>query len=611
MNKLNRLFAFILIATTLFFQVSTFAQQSTGSSQKTIASVAPDATNLGDLDDFINKQLDVWKVPGLAVAIVQDGKVILSKGYGWRDVKNKKPVTSKTLFAIGSSTKSFTVTSLASLVRQGKLEWDKPVREYLPDFKLYDPTATEHMTPRDLVTHRSGLPRHDFMWYNSPLTREELFKRLRYLEPNKDFRSTFQYQNLMFMTAGYLAGRVANTTWEETVRKNIFTPLSMSSSNFSITDMQKSADYSLPYQKDPREEVRDIPFRPIDEVGPAGSINSNVEDMIRYVQMHLNKGKFEAQQVLSAADVNDMQTPQMVIPGALNFAEVGHTQYGMGFFITSYRGNKLVHHGGNIDGFTALVSFMPNSNIGLVILSNLNGTPLPQIISYNIYDRLLKLDQVAWSDRLKDQEAKTKASQDESNKRGLSPRKMGTKPSHDIKEYVGEYEHPAYGVVKIDRDGGDLRIAFHDFSAPLVHFHYDVFLAHDKQINRLEGIKVQFKMDIDGDISSLSVPFEPAVKDIIFTRMADHHMFDKAFLEGFAGQYQLGPTTITVALREDNTLVLTIPGQTPYDLVPFQGSRFRLKGMNGYNVEFNTDKSGKTIELVFFQPNGATAAKRK
>ncbi len=610
MNKLTRLFALILIATTLLFPISSLAKQTANSNQNAIASVKPDATNLGDLDEFINKQLDVWKVPGLAVAVIQDGKVILSKGYGWRDVKNKKPVTSKTLFAIGSSTKSFTVTSLASLVRQGKLEWDKPVREYMPDFKLYDPTATEHMTPRDLVTHRSGLPRHDFVWYNSPLSREEIYKRLRYLEPNKDFRSTFQYQNLMFMTAGYLAGRVANTSWEETVRKNIFTPLAMTASNFSIAEMQKSDDYSLPYQKDARDEVIDIPFRPIDEIGPAGSINSNVEDMIRYVQMHLNKGKFEAQQILAAADENEMQTPQMVIPGPLPFSEVGHTQYGMGFFITTYRGHKLVHHGGNIDGFTALVSFLPQDNIGLVILSNLNATPLPQIISYNIYDRLLKLDQVAWSDRLKEQEAKTRASQEDAAKRGLTSRKTGTKPSHDIKDYVGEFENPAYGTVKIDRDGENLKITFHDFSSRLGHYHYDVFQAHDQGINRLEGIKVQFKMDINGDITSLSIPFEPSVKDIVFNRAADRRMFDKAFLEPFVGQYLLGAQTVIVGLRE-NTLIVTLPGQTPYELIPFQGARFQLKGLSGYTVEFHSDNSGAPTELVFYQPNGNFVAKRK
>src|ERR1700733_11036066 len=180
------------------------------------------AQKLDGFDAFANNELRDWKCDGFAIAIVQDGKVILSKGYGLRDVKKNLPVTEKTLFAIGSSTKSFTVTSLGVLVDQGKLDWDKPVRQYLPDFQLMDETVTERMTPRDLVTHRSGLPRHDLMWYAAPFTREEIYNRLRYLEPSKDFRASFQYQNLMFMTAGYLAGRVAGSSWESVVKSRIF-----------------------------------------------------------------------------------------------------------------------------------------------------------------------------------------------------------------------------------------------------------------------------------------------------------------------------------------------------------------------------------------------------
>src|SRR5580658_3208676 len=224
------------------------------------SAVLGSAQKFDGFDAFANQELRDWKCDGVAIAIVQDGKVILSKGYGLRDVKKNLPVTEKTLFAIGSATKSFTVTSLGTLVEQGKLDWDKPVRDYLPDFRMWDQFATERMTTRDLVTHRSGLPRHDLMWYNSPFSRQELFERLRYLEPNKDFRTTFQYQNLMFMTAGYLGGHVAGTTWEQLVRKAIFKPLKMTSSNFSITDSQKSADFSQPY-KVANDVVVDVPFR--------------------------------------------------------------------------------------------------------------------------------------------------------------------------------------------------------------------------------------------------------------------------------------------------------------------------------------------------------------
>ena len=315
-------------------------------------STAADAPNTFEgFDSFAQQVLTDWKCAGFAVAVIQDGNVIYSKGFGLRDIKNNQPVTPKTLFAIGSSTKSFTVTSLGVLVDQGKIEWDKPVKDYLPDFKMMDQFATDRMTPRDLVTHRSGLPRHDRMWLNSPFTRQEIFERLRYLEPNKDFRTTFQYQNLMFMTAGYLAGHVAGMSWEDHVRKVIFEPLGMTASNFSVSEMQKAADHSQPYTV-VKGEVREIPFRNIDTIGPAGSINSNVEEMAKYVTMHLQHGKG----IISAKNSAEMQSPQMSISGPpAENKELGAQSYGMGFFLTSYRGHYLVHHGGNIDGFSALV----------------------------------------------------------------------------------------------------------------------------------------------------------------------------------------------------------------------------------------------------------------
>ena len=256
-----------------------------------ILSFAANTTQPFDgFDSLASQVLKDFNCVGFAIAVIKDGQVTFAKGYGLRDQKSNQPVTAKTLFAIGSSTKSFTVTSLGVLVDQGKLDWDKPVRSYLPDFQLMDPVASEHMTPRDLVTHRSGLPRHDRMWINSPLSRQEIFERLRFLEPNKDFRASFQYQNHMFMTAGYLAGRVSGMSWEDHVRKVIFEPLGMSSTNFSVAGMERAPDHSQPYSL-VKEQIREVPFRNIDTIGPAGSINSNVEDMAKYVIMHMQHGK--------------------------------------------------------------------------------------------------------------------------------------------------------------------------------------------------------------------------------------------------------------------------------------------------------------------------------
>jgi CubicO group peptidase (beta-lactamase class C family) len=572
--------------------------------RKIILVVAAGALAVGQkldgFDAFANQELRDWKCDGFAIAIVQDGKVILSKGYGLRDVKKNLPVTEKTLFAIGSSTKSFTVTSLGVLVDQGKLDWDKPVRDYLPDFRLWDQFATERMTPRDLVTHRSGLPRHDLMWYNSPFSRQELFERLRYLEPNKDFRTTFQYQNLMFMTAGYLAGHVAGTTWEQLVRKVIFEPLKMTSSNFSVTDSQKSADYSLGYQV-VNDIAVDMPFRNIDSIGPAGSINSNIEDMVRYVMMHLAKGKG----VVSATNEMQMMMPQMAIQAPSPDKELGDLSYGMGFFVTSYRGHKFVHHGGNIDGFSALVAFLPQDNIGLVILTNQNSSPLPAVVAYNVWDRLLGLDQVDWTARIKQQRALTKASEQEAKQKGYTTQRTGTHPSHELAEYAGEYEHPGYGIVKIEYASGALKIDYHGLGGVLTHFHYDVFEVPKDDVNPFSEEKVAFHSSLAGEIDSLGIPFESTLKDITFIKLGDRSMTQKTFLLPLTGDYQRGPLLAAVSLKGDSALTLTLPGQPVYNLVPVHGTKFNIKELNGYSVEFKGD------DLVFYQPSGTFSATRR
>jgi CubicO group peptidase (beta-lactamase class C family) len=565
---------------------------------------------LAGFDEFVEKALRDWKVPGVAVAVVRDDEVILSKGYGLRNIKQKLPVTSKTLFAIGSSTKSFTVLSLGLLVEDGRLDWDKPVRDYLPAFRLHDQAATERMTPRDLVTHRSGLPRHDLVWYNSESSRKEMFERLRYLEPSRDFRSTYQYQNLMYMTAGYLAGHIADMPWEMFVKERIFKPLGMANSNFSVNESQTTGDFAVPYGKE-KDEIKEIGFRNIDEIGPAGSINSSVEDLIRYVRLHLNGGKTQTGRLLSGSNISQMHMPQMVMPGALRWPELGHQQYGMGFFVTSYRGRKLVHHGGNIDGFSALVSFMPQDKTGIVILTNMGGTPLPTLLSYNIYDRLLNLEAVDWTARLKDDERKGKEAQEEAKKRGFTAQKQGTRPSHEFKEYAGDYEHPGYGILKVALDGDGLRTTFNRLGGPLRHFHYDVFEVAESDLNPLSKLKLRFQTNLQGEIDAVLVPMESSVKEIAFTRAPDRSMMDRAFLEPLAGDYALGATPVTITLRGDGKLILSLPGQTSSELVGVSGTKFHIKGLTGFSVEFKKDASGAVADLVFYQPNGTFVAKRK
>ncbi|HXE74801.1 MAG TPA: serine hydrolase [Candidatus Xenobia bacterium] len=561
---------------------------------------------LDGFDAFVEEQMKVWKVPGLAVAVVKEGKVVHLKGYGQRDVERNLPVTPQTLFAIGSITKSFTVAGLATLADEGKLDWDKSVREYLPEFRLFDPMASERMTPRDLVTHRSGLPRHDALWYNSTFTRKEMVERLRYLEPSRDLRTTFQYNNLMFLTAGYLAEKLSGMGWEEFTRQRILAPLGMARSNFSVLDSERSNDFARPYEK-AKQEVKGVPFRVIDNMAPAGSINSSVEEMSRYLMMLMNKGKYEGKQVISENYATQMQTPQMPTPAPSPWKELGHTSYGMGLFVTSYRGHRHVHHGGAIDGFIAFLSFLPDDNVGVVVLTNLSPSPLPTVVAYNVYDRFLGLEPVAWSQRLKEQQDKMEAAEEEAKKKGYTPRVEGTQPSHKLTDYTGEYEHPGYGVLWIEAEGSDLKLTFNRIVSPLKHFHYDIFEVPENPLDPFERAKVQFLMNARGEIDRVLVPMEPNVKEIVFARKAAAEMRQRAFLEPLTGEYVLGAQTVTVTLQGDDTLKLTVPGQRPYELVPRSGMTFDLKGLTGFSVEFKKD----TGELVFYQPNGTFVAKRK
>jgi len=590
------------------------------------AQQAPESTPaaLGDLDPTVAQVMKDWKVPGLALAVVQNGKVILVKGYGLRDRERNLPVTPQTLFAIGSITKSFTVTTLGTLVDEGKLDWDKPVRDYLPGFTLYNELLTEHLTTRDMVTHRSGLPRHDLVWYSSDFSRADLVRRLRYLEPSKDLRQTYQYNNLMFMTAGYLAAQILGTTWEVAVRQRVLDPLGMTHTNLSVNDSPKSPDFGQPYglnKVNGEEVVTRIPFHNIDQIGPAGSINSCAEDMARYLLFHMNRGKFEGKQILSENNASQMQSPQMVIQGEPEFKEEGTSSYGMAFSISTYRGHKIVEHGGAIDGFRALLAFLPQDNVGAVALINLDGSPVPGIIVDNVFDRLLGLDQIPWDQRYLEIDKKTKQQEEAAKAGGYTSPVPGTHPSHDLKDYAGQYENPGYGVLTItqegadsdNRSGNDFQMALNTkITSPLRHFHYDIWQVPENELDPLAKTLVTFHTDAKGLISSVSAPFEPTVKDIVFTRVPEKRMRERSFLEPFTGEYELPGQTLTISLRGNDTLVATLPGRPAMELVPDHGTTFKVTGVySNFTIEFQQDASGKVTGAVLTEASGTSVVKKK
>ncbi|OAX50472.1 serine hydrolase [Paenibacillus sp. AD87] len=484
---------------------------------------------LNGLDDFVEEQLQRWKGVGVAVAVIHKDEVILQKGYGYRDLESKLEVTPHTLFAIGSSTKAFTASTAALLVDQDILKWDTPVRTYLKDFKMFDPVATERLTIRDMLCHRSGLPRHEMAWYNSPRSREELVNALQYLEPNEDFRNKWQYQNLMYMAAGYLVGQLKGTSWENVVQESLFNPLGMNSSVFSVDEMQNQPDFAFPYMDQNGENTR-IPFRKIDAVGPAGSINSNLVDMIAWVQFQLNQGQQGGNQLISKEQLAVTHSPQMACDSPFHSKELPVSTYGLGWMIDSYRGHAMIHHGGAIDGFASQVAFLPEEQIGVVVLCNTNGSILPYTISFNVIDRLLELEPVDWSGRLAklvtgdstDSEAATDTIETPTTlETSVEEKPVETQVHpHDrpIHAYAGSYNHPGYGEIVIQQTNDGLQATLNAIEMPMEYTGKDTFSVELV----LFGLKITFtfKTDEEDTISSLSIPLllEPGTNPIEFIK---------------------------------------------------------------------------------------------
>ena len=487
-----------------------------------------------DFGQFVKSEMKRANVPGTAVLIVKDGKVIFSEGFGYRDVEKKLPVTPRTLFAIGSASKAFTALSVGILVDEGKLSFDKPVRNYLPQLKMYDPYVTEQINLRDMLSHRSGMPRHDMAWIYSGYSREKLLDIIQYLQPSTGYRGKLQYNNFMFLAAGMTVGKVSGGSWEEFVQERIFKPLGMKNSCFNTVKTQEAPDYAKPYNLDltglkdiPAKQAdcprKLIPFNDIQNIGPAGSISSNLEDMEKWILLQINEGKAGGKQIIKPETLRQLHTPQMAETcngefKSLLFPEMPVMSYGMGWFVQPYRGHYMAHHGGNIDGFSALVSFMPKEKIGIVVLTNLNNTPMPYAITLNAYDRILGLNPIKWGDRFDKMKTEKVTMMKAGYQKAESERKKGTKPSHPLEDYSGEYSNPAYGTVKIAKDGENLTFEYKIFKCDVMHRQYDSFMTDSKQPYNMMGLQLDFLMNEKGDINRLTMPLQEGVDAIVFVK---------------------------------------------------------------------------------------------
>ncbi|MGH9381217.1 MAG: serine hydrolase [Thermoanaerobaculia bacterium] len=514
---------------------------------------------LADFDAFLTKTIEEWNVPGLGLAAVVDGEVVFAEGVGYRDLEGEQLMTADTLFAIGSTTKAFTTTLLGMLVDEGRLDWDEPVATYLPGFELADPMAGERLTPRDLVTHRSGLPRHDLLWYNNnELSRAEVVDRLAYLEPSADLRVKYQYKNLMYLTAGHLIEVLTGGSWEDAVRTRLLGPLGMERTNFSVDASQEDADHALPYRENDDGELEEIPFRRVDLVGPAGSINSSVREMSRWLRFNLDGGEVGGKPLIEATTLAEIHSPQMTTGALPERPEISQSTYGLGWGIDSYRGHRRVQHTGGIDGFSTSVMLFPDNRIRLVAFTN-RVSPLPAIVNQHAADLLLGLGPIDW----KGEGLRRRAAELQAEAVGKEKRKAlrveGTSPSHPLEDYTGAYHHPGYGDLSISLADGELSMTYNDITAPLEHWHYDVWNgAETSGDTTFENMKLLFRTDLDGQIAAVEAPFEPQVDPIVFDKQLDARLVAPEHLRRFAGTYQL-PTQQAKVSLSGNVLTLHLP----------------------------------------------------
>ncbi len=516
---------------------------------------------LEGFDQYMEKVLKDWNVPGVGVGIVVKDKLVLAKGYGYRDYERKLPVTPNTLFQIASNTKLFTVTAVGMLVEEKKLDWDKPIRDYVPAIRFYNEQLNNTVTIRDMLAHRTGISRHDMIWYKSDFTRKELFDRLKYLEPSQPLRQGFLYNNMMYAAAGYIVELLSQRTWEDFVRERIFQPLEMKSTVFTVKEMEQQSDHAVPYnEKQDTTLLYRIPFyEEAQGVGPAGSIISNLQDMSRWLMALMNEGRYKGKQVIPASVIKaTLELSVALSNGSLEdrgYMELLNPAYGMGRSYVSYRGHYLAYHGGDIDGFHSQVSCMPYDSIGVVVfVIGDHGAPLYNVISYNVYERLLGLDQTPWSERR------------------LADRVLNTRPSHPLADYTGQYEHPTYGKVTISLKDTILQFDFHHIVLPLHHYHYDRFDTPDDENYGLWSLN--FSTSPQGNIDQ--VVFSLDESQVTFVRGVDASLGDPKVLEQYVGKYELAGIIIEVVMN-DNQLRMSIPGAPNLQLIPFKPRVFRVK----------------------------------
>ena len=479
-----------------------------------------------DLDPYIASVLKEFEVPGLALAVVKDGKVVLVKGYGVRRFGESKAVDEQTVFGIASNTKAFTTAALAILVDEGKLGWDDPVIKHLPGFQMYDPYVTREINIRDLLCHRSGLGLGTGDLLVIPpttFTSEEIVARLRYIKPASSFRSRYAYDNLLYLVAGQVITAVSGKSWDDFIRERIFSPLDMRASTTSILDLRLDGNVAFPHQKD-GGRLHQVPYMNNDNAKPAGAILSNAADMAKWVRVQLDGGMINGdRRLFSQRQSREMWSAQTPIPvreppPVLSALRTNYAAYGLGWRLTDYRGHKIVGHGGVLPGMVSKVVMVPDLGLGIVVLTNQMASAT-DAITFHIMDHYMKAPMTDWVRAFRVGDEQELAEAKEMEKAQNAARNTDSKPSLPLSKYTGRYNDAWYGEATIGLEAGVLVLRFSrtpGLVGDLEHWQYDTFVSRWRDRSLKADAYVTFALNPDGSIEKMKMVPVSSLTDFSF-----------------------------------------------------------------------------------------------
>lgn len=481
------------------------------------------------LVDFLPREMEFWGVPGFSYGFWQNGEVLAKGGFGYRDTEKTLPCDADTLYGIASCSKSFNSCLIAILVDEGILDYDRPIREYIPDFQMYDPVATRDCTLRDMLAHRTGLAPHEAMWPDPNSTKADLVRRLRYLKPNAPFRSVAQYNNTIYSAIGGIAEIVTGKSWESLIEEKIFKPLGMTNSLLSAHKMYEQPNHAQGHW-DWEDGKGPVPVGPweMDVAGGACGVCSSVNDMEKWLRMHLNNGMFEGRRIVSEKNMREMHSQQAFMPMyPWSSTEIDADGcYGMAWFIQQYRGHKWIWHTGEIEGFCTIEGMVPDIGLTCFLAMSVHkplNMPLLCSTLYTVFDELLGAEKVDWFERMHAWKGRYAGFHYHWNVdlfEGMPAPVQGTKPSHPLSAYVGDYFHPGYGTYSVEEKEGKLRMRYKDMIVLMEHYHYDVWKGiRFKEDTTVLTAPVTFVTDpYTGGIGSFILPIEPTVEPAVFVR---------------------------------------------------------------------------------------------